>query len=169
MVDSTVKTVYLGLGSNIEPRREHLAEAVACLGKVLAEMTPSAIYETVPWGYTDQASFLNMAVKGGTSLAPQDLLRVVKALEVEIGRTPTFRWGPRVIDIDILIYGEEQLQLQDLQIPHTRLLERAFVLAPLVDLAPGLTIPGTGMTVKEAAAQCPGMDGVHRKDEYADV
>jgi len=167
--ESLSKTIYLGLGSNIEPRRAHLAEAVDRLRTAFPGMRASAIYETEPWGFTDQPAFLNMAVEIESDLAPEALLQVVKGLEVEIGRMPTFRWGPRVIDIDILIYGQEQVALENLQIPHPRMLERAFVLAPLADLAPELVINGIGMTVCEAAARCPGMDGVHRKDEEADV
>lgn len=167
--ESTLKTIYLGLGSNIEPRRAHLAAAVDRLRIAFSGLRASAVYETEPWGYTDQAAFLNMAVQIQSDLAPVALLRVVKNIEVEIGRTPTFRWGPRVIDIDILIYGQEQVALSDLQIPHPRMMERAFVLAPLSDLAPELVVPGTGLSVREAAARCPGMEGVHRKDEVADV
>jgi 2-amino-4-hydroxy-6-hydroxymethyldihydropteridine diphosphokinase len=161
-------TIYLGLGSNIEPRLQNLQSALNQLEQIFSGVRCSAVYETEPWGYTDQAAFLNMAVQAETSLSPEGVLQRVKSIEVSVGRKATFRWGPRVIDIDILIYGQDTIALEELTIPHAHILERAFVLAPLADLARDLLIPGTSMTVQQAAAQCPGMDGVHRKDD-ADV
>jgi len=105
---------------------------------ILAE---SKIYETPAWGFEDQPAFLNMAIKGKTDLQPEPLLKYLKQLEARLGREPSFHWGPRLIDIDLLFYDELVLDTPQLVIPHPRLHERAFVLVPLADIAPDLVHP----------------------------
>ncbi len=112
----------------------------------------SSIYETEPWGVADQPLFLNQVIEGETELTALGLLRFLKQIEQEMGRTETIRFGPRLIDLDVLLYGELQMQTPELTIPHPRMTQRAFVLVPLAEIAPRLQIPGTGMTVKEALA-----------------
>jgi 2-amino-4-hydroxy-6-hydroxymethyldihydropteridine diphosphokinase len=102
------------------------------------------VYESEPWGFTDQPRFLNMAALVRTTLTPAELLPVLKAIETRLGRVPGRRMGPRVIDLDILLYGDERIESADLQVPHPGILARAFVLAPLLDLDIGLRHPVTG-------------------------
>jgi 2-amino-4-hydroxy-6-hydroxymethyldihydropteridine diphosphokinase len=144
-------TVYLGLGTNQGDRLANLQAVRAVFTPVQTALAPSVrllqaspIYETEPWGFLDQPAFLNQALQAETDLPPMDLLAYLKDLEVELGRMPNFRYGPRLIDIDILLYDELVLSLPGLEIPHPRLAERAFVLVPLVDLAPDLRYPGNG-------------------------
>jgi 2-amino-4-hydroxy-6-hydroxymethyldihydropteridine diphosphokinase len=147
------RRTYLSLGSNIEPRAEHLGQAILRLRELLFDVQVSGIYETEPWGYADQARFLNMVAVGDCSLEPVDLLHQAKQIESGLGRMPTFRYGPRVIDIDILLMNDLQMKTPELVIPHPHLLERAFVLVPLAELAPGLPIPGTDWTAMQALAK----------------
>jgi 2-amino-4-hydroxy-6-hydroxymethyldihydropteridine diphosphokinase len=142
-------TVYLALGTNLGTRQDNLAEAQANLPPAVRVLRASPVYETEPWGFADQPRFLNQVVQAETDLAPADLLAYLKQLEVELGRTPTFHYGPRLIDLDILLYDDQQIETPDLTIPHPHMAERAFVLIPLNDLAPQLVIPGTGKTVEE--------------------
>ena len=141
--------IYLGLGSNLGDRRSFLDSAISALVPALRVSRLSPIYETDPWGYSDQDDFLNMVVEAETDLGPKQLLVFLKGIEVKLGRQPRFRNGPREIDIDILIYDDQILNEVGLRIPHPRLQERAFILVPLADLAPGLSIPGLDKTVAE--------------------
>ncbi len=144
--------VYLGLGSNIGDRYGHLIEALDRLQACLAIDVISSIYETEPWGYAGQPRFLNAVCGGETDLSPQELLGAVKAIEADLGREPTFRYGPRVIDIDILLYAEISLEQADLSIPHAHVPERDFVLAPLNEIAPEAVHPKTGKTIRVLSA-----------------
>jgi 2-amino-4-hydroxy-6-hydroxymethyldihydropteridine diphosphokinase len=152
MDDHNQEAIYLSLGSNLGDRPAHLQEAVDRLPPPVEVLARSAVYETSPWGYLDQPDFLNQVLKVQTRLSPQDLLSYLKELERVIGREPTFRYGPRVVDIDILLYGQKSIAEEDLVIPHQRLKERAFVLVPLAELCPDLVLPGTGATVSELLA-----------------
>ncbi|RNB82829.1 2-amino-4-hydroxy-6-hydroxymethyldihydropteridine diphosphokinase [Brevibacillus fluminis] len=127
---------YLAVGTNIGEREHNLLGAVKGLQTIegITVVDLSAVYETDPVGYTDQAAFLNMAVEIETSLSPEALLESVLRLEQELGRVRIIRWGPRTIDIDILLYGEESVALPHLQIPHPEMTGRAFVLVPLNDI-----------------------------------
>jgi len=128
----------LGLGGNIGDPERAMVQALDRLhaNPVIRIEAVSALYETPPWGKTDQPRFLNAAARIDTSLVPRDLLEAVLAVERELGRDRTERWGPRTIDIDILLYGEIAVDEQGLTVPHPRLAERIFALAPLVDVAP---------------------------------
>ena len=107
------------------------------------------MYETEPWGVKDQPRFVNMAIEGETALTPARLLEVLKMIEDEVGRVETYRWGPRVIDLDILLYDDLVMSTPELTIPHPRMHEREFVLRPLAEIAPDKTHPVLKKTVKE--------------------
>ncbi len=154
-------TIYLALGSNLGDRRGNLTTALQQLRNVMEITAVSSIYETEPVGYTDQPLFLNMVCAGKTGLSAQELLKKAKEIEIAIGRQPSFRNGPRPIDIDIIFFDDLHIVQDDLTVPHQRLAERAFVLAPLAEIAPEMTDPVSGKTVQEllnAVAQ----DGVKR-------
>lgn len=127
---------YLSIGSNMGDRLSFLQQAVQLLVEEAAVTveTVSDVYETEPVGYTDQAAFLNIAVSLTTSLDAHALLEVCQKVEQELGRKRIIRWGPRTVDLDILLYNEENIESDVLQVPHPRMHERAFVLIPLVSI-----------------------------------
>ena len=143
-----MEQIYLALGSNLGDRESNLAKAIEQISSVCPVIAMSSIYETEPWGYLEQGKFLNMVVGCETRLTPPDLLAFLKKLEGELGRMPNFRNGPRLIDIDILFYGNQVIDEPGLVIPHPRLHERAFVLVPLAEIAPTLRHPVTGFTIE---------------------
>jgi len=146
-------SLYLALGTNLGDRFANLQAAIAVLPPAIRVLDQSPVYETPPWGLADQPAYLNMVLKGKTSLPPLKLLKHLKRLETRLGRQPAVRWGPRLIDLDILFYGDLILDTPELIIPHPRLHERAFVLVPLVDLAPGLIHPVLGISVSQLLAE----------------
>lgn len=147
-----MSTVYLALGTNLGNRLQNLQAALDAFPPSIVHRQSSHIYETPPWGYADQPAFLNMAVKCETGLGPESLLKRLKQLEVRLGREASFRYGPRRIDLDILFYGELVLESETLTLPHPRLHERAFVLVPLMELAPNLIHPVLKKSVAELLA-----------------
>ena len=153
--------VYLALGSNLGNRLDNLKQAIAALTPQLEVKSKSQVYETPPWGYEDQPKFLNQVIKAETYLDPERLLKHLKRLEVALGRKASFPNGPRLIDMDLLFYDDLVLNKPSLVIPHPRLHERAFVLLPLMDIAPELVHPVTGKTVREMAEQC-NMEGIEK-------
>src|SRR5690625_3399258 len=142
--------VFIALCTNIEPRLSHLKDA---LKKIEANVSinikkTSSIYETAPVGYLEQADFLNMVLEIETSLMAIQLLDVCQEIEHQLGRERGIRFGPRTIDLDILTYNEENIKTERLLIPHPRMHERAFVLVPLAEIAPKLTIQGLNKNVE---------------------
>jgi 2-amino-4-hydroxy-6-hydroxymethyldihydropteridine diphosphokinase len=130
---------YLGLGSNVGDRAHHLAEARRLLAdRGVRLLRESAVRETEPFGVTDQPRFLNQVLEVEWSGRPRDLLDAARAVESAVGRTPTRRWGPREIDVDLLLFGDESVDEPDLVVPHPGLWERDFVLTPLAELRPDL-------------------------------
>ena len=153
-------TVYLGLGTNLGDRSKNLQDAVEALSPLVKIKRASPVYETEPWGYTEQPSFFNQVVEGTTDLSPLDLLVYLKQLEVRLGRKATFLYGPRQIDIDILLYDDQVVNLPNLTIPHALIPERAFVLVPLADLAPHYQHPLIKKTIQELVSEID-TTGVH--------
>jgi len=155
-------TVYLGLGANVGDRLANLRMALVRLQTLARLEAVSSLYETQPQGVSDQPLFFNAVCRVTTGLEPQALLRFLKNLEWEIGRRPGGQtWGPRPIDLDILLYDERVVDAPELKVPHPRLAERAFVLIPLAELAPELRHPLLGRTMKELLASV-GEEGVGR-------
>jgi 2-amino-4-hydroxy-6-hydroxymethyldihydropteridine diphosphokinase len=151
-----LKTIYLSLGSNLGDRNANLRAAVERLGAPdLRVLRVSPIYETEPVDNTDQGWFLNLVVEAETTLFPLQLLARTQKIERALGRVRTVPKGPRTIDIDILLYGTAVMHTGKLEIPHPRLAERRFVLAPLHDLAPELRHPVTRATVAEMLRAAP--------------
>ena len=133
-----IQKVYIGLGSNLGDRLENFHQVLGRFPSTITINRVSPVYETDPWGYNDQPAFLNQVVEVSTVLAPLELLQELKHLEELQGRAPTFRYGPRRIDLDILLYNNMVYNRAGLIIPHIHMHERAFVLVPLADLAPDL-------------------------------
>lgn len=136
--------VFIGLGSNMGRKEENIRRALELMerggGMAVAGLAP--LYRTDPVGFLDQDWFLNTVALVETDLSPHQLLAALMDIENIMGRERTVRWGPRVIDLDILLYGEKTVKAPDLEIPHPRLAERAFVVVPLADLRPDLVLPG---------------------------
>jgi len=141
--------VFLALGSNLGDRAANLGEALRRLPPAVNLLAASPVYETPPWGYTEQPAFLNQAVKAETELSPAELLAHLKRIETLIGRQSSFKYGPRTIDLDILFYDQAIVETPTLRVPHPHLAERAFVLLPLADLEPDLMHPALGKTVRQ--------------------
>ena len=152
--------VYLALGTNLGDRIANLCAALKALSPEVKVITESKVYETPPWGYENQPAFLNMAVKCETNLEPESLLKRLKQLEVQLGREQSFRWGPRLIDIDILFYDNIILKSESLTIPHPRLHERAFVLVPLAEISPDFIHLVLKKTINELLADV-NTDDIH--------
>ena len=145
--------VYLALGTNLGDRPSNLRAALSALPPQVRLVVSSPVYETPPWGLLDQPAFLNQVVKAETDLSPAELLAFLKRLETQLGRRATVRYGPRVIDLDILFYDDLALDTPELTVPHPRLVGRAFVLVPLADLAPDLLHPIEQKTVQQLLAE----------------
>lgn len=146
--------VYLSLGSNLGKRPANLKQAISSLPPQMIVKAKSKVYETPPWGYTEQDNFLNQVVKVTTYLEPLPLLKHIKRMEVAMGRKSTFRHGPRLIDIDILFYDDDVLKTSSLTIPHPHMHERGFVLLPMMDIAPDLVHPVMKKKIRELIGSC---------------
>ncbi|WP_105994626.1 2-amino-4-hydroxy-6-hydroxymethyldihydropteridine diphosphokinase [Staphylococcus simulans] len=143
--------VFLGLGSNVGDREAQLKAAIDLLDEQqdIEVIKVSSFYETAPVGYVDQPDFLNLCIKIETELSPHEVLERGLAIEQQLHRVRKERWGPRTLDIDILLYGDEIIETKDLSIPHPRMTERAFVLIPLQEIAPDKVEPRTQKKIKE--------------------
>jgi 2-amino-4-hydroxy-6-hydroxymethyldihydropteridine diphosphokinase len=159
---SALVEAYLALGSNLGDRIGYLQKAIRALHahEQIQVLALSPVYETQAVGYVDQPDFLNLVVRLKTSLPPRSLLHVCMRIEKENGRTRDIQWGPRTLDLDILLYGSEMIDEPELIIPHPRMCERAFVMVPLCDLVPTLVHPVCGKTVRELLQDVPGKEGV---------
>jgi 2-amino-4-hydroxy-6-hydroxymethyldihydropteridine diphosphokinase len=162
--------VYLGLGTNLGDRVANLGAALTGLATRVTIDACSDVYETEPIGIREQPRFLNMAVRARALLAPVDLLHAVKQLERDMGRVTTVRMGPRIIDIDVLLYGGVVLEDAELSLPHPGLLHRPFVLRPLLDLDPELRHPVSGERLAQRLEQLnPGAGALLRLGSAADI
>ena len=139
-----MKLAYLSLGSNIGDKKKYLYDAIKLLDgyKGIRIVKLSSLYETSPWGYTEQDLFMNLVVLIETSLSPVDLLDCCQFIEQELGRVRLIKWGPRVIDVDILLFEDETINTERLTIPHPFMTERDFVMIPLCEIAKDLKIDG---------------------------
>jgi 2-amino-4-hydroxy-6-hydroxymethyldihydropteridine diphosphokinase len=147
-----VTVAYIGLGANLGDPVATIREAAARLAAVGRVGARSSLYRTPAWGVVEQPPFVNAALALETDLAPHPLLDALKAIEGELGRTPSYRWGPRAIDLDILAYGEVRLDDERLTLPHARLAERAFALVPLAEIAAGYAALRDALPAAELAA-----------------
>jgi 2-amino-4-hydroxy-6-hydroxymethyldihydropteridine diphosphokinase len=157
-----VKNVFIALGSNLGDRLEHLRAGMAMLEQHpnIQVLATSRIIETEPFGVSSQQNaYLNAAAELETTLTASELLAVMLEIEKSQGRERKERWGERTLDLDILIYGTEMIAEPNLEIPHPRMLERAFVLTPMLDIAPNLEIPGTQVTMRQALEKL-NLDGI---------
>ena len=156
-------SVYLGLGSNMGERQDNLLKALDYISQRMRIEKKSSIYDTAPVGNENQARFLNMVCQATTSVPANTLLFLLKGIENKMGRMPGPANGPRLIDIDILLYGNEIVDTHDLKVPHPRMLERAFVLVPLAEIAPEVIHPVQKQSIKallDAIRSKEGVQGV---------
>ncbi|MBA2177018.1 2-amino-4-hydroxy-6-hydroxymethyldihydropteridine diphosphokinase [Halobacillus locisalis] len=146
-----MSTAFVALGSNLSKREEYLSEAIDLLDghEAIRVSKRSSVYETEPVGYVDQQDFLNMVVQVETSLSADQLLDQCQQIEQELGRKRIVEWGPRTIDLDILLFDDEHMTKEHLTVPHPHMHERAFVMVPLVDVAPTIQIPALHQTAQE--------------------
>ncbi len=147
--------VYLGLGSNIGDRAGNLTAALRALSPYMELVTVSNVYETEPVGFDHQPHFLNLVCHTVMAMSPGELLHRTQAIEAQLGRRPAFRNGPRVIDIDILLYGNICIHTEKLEIPHPGIPTRSFVLAPLAEIAPDFVHPTLQKTIKQLLRETP--------------
>ncbi|MGA9173869.1 MAG: 2-amino-4-hydroxy-6-hydroxymethyldihydropteridine diphosphokinase [Thermoactinomyces sp.] len=150
-------TAYLGLGANLGDRLGQLKQAIELLNhtKGILVTRVSSVYETAPVGFVRQPDFYNLVAEVKTALSPFELLAQALAIEKRLHRVREIRWGPRTIDIDVLLYDEQIIDQDELTLPHPRMTERAFVLIPLLEVAGNIRIPGTKKTLEEWIGQLP--------------
>ena len=141
--------IFLGFGTNVGNKKRNINLAIELLQEKIKDIKIAPLYKSKPVGYTNQANFLNTAIKGTTDLSPLELLNFIKEIEKKVGRIKRFKWGPREIDIDILFYENLIFNNNLLQIPHLRLHKRDFVLKPLLDLEPKFIHPILNKSIAE--------------------
>ncbi|WP_141434205.1 2-amino-4-hydroxy-6-hydroxymethyldihydropteridine diphosphokinase [Bacillus sp. 03113] len=154
--------VYLSLGSNMGNREQMLTDAIVELHKndKITLVNVSSIYETDPVGYEDQDLFLNMVIHVSTALSPYELLDACQSIEKSLGRKREIHWGPRTVDLDILLYNQENIKSEELTIPHPRMCERAFVIVPLYEIYLDSTLPMMDIPLKTLLEELPDREGV---------
>lgn len=149
-----MSVAYIGIGSNVGERKENCHRALTLLKQKGIKITKmSSFHETEPWGFKDQPSFLNMAIEVETELGARDLLKTLQQIEKKLGREKNFKWGPRTIDLDILLFDNMTVQENDLMIPHPLMHKREFVLRPLCEIIPALRHPVFKVSVQELLEQ----------------
>jgi 2-amino-4-hydroxy-6-hydroxymethyldihydropteridine diphosphokinase len=157
------QTIYLSLGTNVGDRARNLREAIAALEKTGVQVVrSSSVYETEPVDYLDQAWFLNMVVKAEAELAALELLQALRGIETQMGSKKLVAKGPRLIDMDILLYGDKVIATPELQVPHPRMPLRRFVLEPLAEIAPNARNPISGLTASEMLDRTPDKSAVRK-------
>jgi len=146
-------TAFLSLGGNLGNTREIFEQTYPWIEKKIGHIRQkSSLYQTAAWGMTDQADFLNQVIEVSTTLAPAEILTQLLAIEQQFGRVRDVRWGPRSIDLDLLLQGDTQLKTEMLEVPHPRMQDRKFILIPLVEIAPEVLHPGLGLTAQALLA-----------------
>jgi len=149
-----VARAYIGIGSNLGMRKKNCEKAIQLVSREnISVLNRSEMLETEPWGIIDQPRFINMVMEVATDLAPEALLGLLKKIETDLGRTSTVRWGPRVIDLDILFYDDLVMKTAELEIPHPGIAGRYFVLKPLSEIAPEMVHPVLKKSIKDLLSQ----------------
>jgi 2-amino-4-hydroxy-6-hydroxymethyldihydropteridine diphosphokinase len=150
-----MNNIYLHLGSNMGDKQDNLAKAILAIGKRIGKIvTKSSLYETEAWGIKEQESFINQAIQINSVLSPREMLTKCLAIETEMGRQRKEKWGPRIIDIDILFFGTKKINDKDLVIPHSEIPNRNFVLIPMMEIAGELIHPVINKTIEEIYDEC---------------
>ncbi len=149
------ETVYIAFGSNVGDREGNLVKALGALARKCRVVAISSVYETEPWGFEKQPRFLNAVVKVEFDGEPEELLEILRQIEVSLGRQRRRKWAPRTIDLDILIFGSRRIDTPELCIPHKYLLLRDFFLVPLVEVDPDVVHPTDGVRLSEYAVRVP--------------
>jgi 2-amino-4-hydroxy-6-hydroxymethyldihydropteridine diphosphokinase len=159
-----MERVFLGLGSNIGDRIATIQKAKEMISSLpgVSVISSSSLYETEPVGISDQPMFINAVLEIETDLSPEELFFKLKDIEANLGRTETIRWGPRVIDIDILLFGDMIFEERDLTIPHPEMTKRGFVLVPLCEIAPEIKHPRLKKTIKELTDDLGDVCGIEK-------
>lgn len=149
-----MSVAYIGISSNVGKRKENCYRALTLLKEKGIKITKmSSFHETEPWGYKNQPSFLNMVIEAETMLGARDLLEILQQIEKKLGREKSFKWGPRTIDLDILLFDNMSVQENDLMIPHPLMHKREFVLKPLCEITPALRHPVLKVSVQKLLEQ----------------